>query len=141
MSFLFIFSLQRCDSLSEGQTVFNRLRDKIPALLEMDRSLLNQSYLQSFCDTLRKNPSFNILHLIVYFDLKNAVSHSDALKYMNIADISGLTPVMLAVQRENLNMVKFLVAKGASLIAVDAEKNSVFHFAAKTNSDLVEVCN
>lgn len=46
---------------------------------------------------------------------------------------------MLAVQKENVFMVRLLVGKDAALDLVDVKGNSVFHHAALTNKGLIEV--
>lgn len=58
---------------------------------------------------------------------------------MNTVDKHGRSPLMIAVQKENYYMVNFLVGKGASANGVDSKANSVYHYAALTNKDLIQV--
>ncbi len=60
-------------------------------------------------------------------------------RLINVQDSNGITPLMLAVKKENIGVVKFLVSKGASVDKFDEGQDSVFHFAAATNKDIVEV--
>ena len=46
---------------------------------------------------------------------------------------------MLAAKKENVYMIKFLVGKGANRDKLDAIDNSVFHYAAMTTKDVIEV--
>ncbi len=58
---------------------------------------------------------------------------------LNSVDHEGVTPLMLSVQKENLFMARFLVAKGAALDPADAKGDNVFHFAALKTKEVVEV--
>jgi len=56
-----------------------------------------------------------------------------------VGDSEGTTPLMLAVQKENAYMIKLLMAKKADLSPADSQGNSVYHFAAVKNKDVIEV--
>ena len=56
--------------------------------------------------------------------------------------IAGVTPLMLAVKKENLVTTKYLLGKKAATNDHDNEKNTVYHYAANTNKDIIEaVCS
>ena len=59
--------------------------------------------------------------------------------HLNSVDEEGRTPLMLAVKKQNLYIVKHLVAKGANLTCCDKKGNNVFHLAANSNKDIVMV--
>ncbi len=59
--------------------------------------------------------------------------------YLNSVDDEGRTPLMLAIKKQNIYIIKHLLAKGASKICVDKKGNTVFHYAANTNKDVVKV--
>lgn len=46
---------------------------------------------------------------------------------------------MTAIQKENIFMVRFLVAHGGSKQSVDVKGNSVYHYAAISNWDIIDV--
>lgn len=60
--------------------------------------------------------------------------------HLNTPDLlSGESPLMLAIKGQHLAIVKMLVAANASLEHLDHEANSVFHYAASTNKDIILV--
>jgi hypothetical protein len=54
-------------------------------------------------------------------------------------DVNGLTPLMLAVQKENAWMIQLLTGKLVSREAVDKKNNTVYHYAAVTSKNVIEV--
>lgn len=61
-------------------------------------------------------------------------------RHLNTPDvISGESPLQLAIKEQNLAVVRTLVAAKASLEHLDNEANSVFHYAASTNRDIIMV--
>lgn len=59
---------------------------------------------------------------------------------MNTPDTeTGETPLHLAVKFGNISIIKTLVSAKASLEHLDHQGNSVFHYAASTNKDIIMV--
>ena len=58
---------------------------------------------------------------------------------LNANDREGVTPLMLAAKKESAFMTKFLVCKGANRDKLDSSDNSVFHYAAMGNREIIEV--
>ena len=128
------------DDLAAAQSTFDRIKDKLPVLLDLDASLGSQANLQMLCDALRANPSLSALHLAVQFDLRSVVKSDELVaSLLHRRDMNGETALMTAVKKENLYMVRLLVAKKADVEAVeDVAGNSLLHLAANTNKDMVE---
>lgn len=62
------------------------------------------------------------------------------ISHINTSDAyTGLSPLQLATKYTNLPVVKSLVASGASIEHIDQEGNTVYHFAASTNRDIILV--
>lgn len=130
------FSLFRSEDRAEAETRFLILKDKLPFLCNISGSTLN--LVQKYCSVIEENPSWNICHLVVYFNLIDAVQNSMVVSQVNASDPSnGLSPLQLAVKEGNLNMIMKLLQNNASLGHLDHECNSVFHFAATTNRDVI----
>ena len=55
-------------------------------------------------------------------------------------DNTGITPLMLAVKKQNTYVLRQLVAKNANFGLIDNEKNNVMHYASFTTKDIIEVC-
>lgn len=61
-------------------------------------------------------------------------------RYLNVPDvISGISPLQLAIYDNSLNVVKALIALDVSLEHLDNEANSIFHYAAKSSSEIILV--
>ena len=50
-----------------------------------------------------------------------------------------MVPLMLAVSGMNGYMIKYLMAKDAPRDVVDKKNNSIYHYAAITNREIIEV--
>lgn len=50
-----------------------------------------------------------------------------------------MTPLLVAIKAQNLQAIKTLIGKKVSLDCVDNEANSVLHYAASTNKEIVTV--
>ena len=50
-----------------------------------------------------------------------------------------MVPLMLAVSGMNGYMIKYLMAKEAPRDVVDKKNNSIYHYAAITNREIIEV--
>jgi len=56
-------------------------------------------------------------------------------------DVTGMTPLQIAVVTENMDCIKEMVLCGACLNAVDRNGRTVFHYAARTSNDMIiHVC-
>ncbi len=53
--------------------------------------------------------------------------------------VTGLYPIHLAVKNSNLNAIKALLKSNVKLDVLDQEGNTVHHYAAATNKDIVSV--
>ena len=134
-------SLFRAETLEEAKSKFRTFQDALSLLLEIDESYCQQSYMQQACDCLRNhdnNGNFTTLHLASELDYRNVAIDPKCLKDINTKTGGGVTPLMLAVQKENKWMVEFLVSKGAKVEDLDNQGNSVFHYAAVTTKDICE---
>ncbi|XP_014284806.1 85/88 kDa calcium-independent phospholipase A2 [Halyomorpha halys] len=130
------FSLFRSEVRTEAEDRFIILKDKLPFLCNV--SSISLGVIQKYCTVLQDNPSWNICHLIVYFNLIDAVTKPEVISHINAIDpINGISPLQLAVKEGNLNMLVKLMQNSASLGHLDHEGNSVFHFAATQNRDII----
>ena len=51
----------------------------------------------------------------------------------------GITPLMLAIKKENIYMTRYLLSKKADTNIQDNKKNTIYHFAANTNKEMIEI--
>ena len=83
---------------------------------------------------------YTLLHLLVWHNFYNAVK-SIAERKLDI-DLTdgggkGVTPLMLACYRSNLEMVKLLLSAGADKSRTDSEGRTCWHFLSGTRTELV----
>jgi len=56
-------------------------------------------------------------------------------------DGTGITPLQLAVEMENVDCIREMILCGASLDTVDKSGRTVFHYAARTSNEMIiQVC-
>ena len=127
------------------------------------------SGLQKICDILNENPSWSVCHIVIqlnYLDIlakpeikrlswrftsrKSVTSFVNLFplgkkgipfcsSQINLPDPKGLYPVHLAIKNANLAALKDLLKWDAPLDVLDREGNTVHHYAAETNKDIVSV--
>lgn len=102
--------------------------------------MANLNGLQKLCDTVSEHPSWSLAHLAAHFALYESFNNSTINSYLNSSDSdTGISPLQVAVTTSNLKTVQMLVAAQCSLEHLDHEANSVFHYAATTNRDIIAV--
>ena len=58
---------------------------------------------------------------------------------MNSNDDEGVSPLQVAIKTEYVRVVTAFVQAGASLGHLDNEGNTVYHYAAGTNKEIIQV--
>jgi calcium-independent phospholipase A2 len=132
------FSLCRCLNKEDAKERFELYKFHIPIIMSIDQDLCNLSTLQQICDALKENRSLNNAHLSVQLDLKNVLAHADIEPMFNEQEKDGLTPMMIAVKKQNVYAVRYLMTKKVDLSKVDGKKNNVFHYAATAGKDIID---
>lgn len=132
------YSLQRIQDVAVAKITFQYFSQTLGILLELDPDLCVVGQLQGICDMLRLRPKLSPCHLAVMFDMRKIIERSHLLKFINAGDENEVTPLMTAIQKENIFMVRFLVAHGGSKQSVDVKGNSVYHYAAISNWDIID---
>lgn len=96
--------------------------------------------LQRLCDTIVEHPSWNIAHLAVKLQLIDCLSDQKIVDAFHCEDPhDGVSPLQLAVENENLKIIKHLLSHGAPVDHFDHNCNSTLHYAACTNKKVVMV--
>ncbi|KAK3916057.1 85/88 kDa calcium-independent phospholipase A2 [Frankliniella fusca] len=134
------FSLFRTDNLESAENKFIQLKDKIPVIADVAKETCYPAMLQKMCDALELNPGWSVAHLAAHFDLHTTFGSEEILKFMDASDPNtGLSPLLVAIQSQNLLTIRVLINKNASLEHLDHDANSVFHYAASTNKDIISI--
>lgn len=102
--------------------------------------MCNLNGLQRICDVLDEHPTWTLAHLAANFALYESFNDERINSHLNTADsATGSSPLQIAVKTSNLKTVQMLVAARCSLEHLDDNGNSVFHYAATTNKDIIAV--
>lgn len=87
-----------------------------------------------------EHPSWSLAHLAAHMGLSEAFNNSIISSHLNSSDnLTGMSPLQVAVTSNNLRTVETLVNSQGSLEHLDHDANSVFHYASSTNKDIILV--
>ncbi|KAG6446584.1 hypothetical protein O3G_MSEX004519 [Manduca sexta] len=132
-----MYSLFRSESMETAEEKFIVYKERIPIYIQITKECTVPS-LQKLCDTLSEHQSWSIAHLIAHFGYHEYFNNPVVQKYINDIDpITGATPLMVAVKTCSVRVVQSLVSLNCSLDTIDMEGNTVFHYAAASNKEII----
>ncbi|KAH0546083.1 85/88 kDa calcium-independent phospholipase A2 [Cotesia glomerata] len=132
------FSLFRSESLEVAEVRFTVYKDKVPILVQICKDLNTVARIQKLCDTLSSCPTWTLAHLAAYMALYDAFKDATVKKDLNSSDLTtGISPLQVAIQTNNLQMVALLINEHASVEHLDYTANTVYHYAAKSTKDII----
>ncbi|XP_043281433.1 85/88 kDa calcium-independent phospholipase A2 isoform X2 [Venturia canescens] len=132
------YSLFRSDNLEVAEVRFVVYKDKIPILVQICKELSNVGKIQKLCDTLADHPTWTLAHLAAHLSLYEAFNDVTVISQLNSSDAdTGVSPLQVAIQTNNLRMVQTLIAAKSSLEHLDFNANSVFHYAATSTKEII----
>ncbi|XP_076161639.1 85/88 kDa calcium-independent phospholipase A2-like isoform X2 [Ptiloglossa arizonensis] len=96
------------------------------------------SKIQKLCDTLVEHPTWTLAHLSAHFALYNAFTYAIVNSQLNSGDSqTGVSPLQVAVQTNNLRTVQMLIEAKSSLEHLDHNANTVYHYAATSTKKII----
>ncbi|XP_063980482.1 85/88 kDa calcium-independent phospholipase A2 [Diachasmimorpha longicaudata] len=132
------YSLFRANNLEVVQARFTVYQDKIPPLLEICQELCTVQRIQRICDTLSNHSDWTLAHLAAYLVLYDAFQHAIVNKELNSpAASTGISPLQVAIETNNLQMVQQLINARASREHLDWNANTVYHYAAASTKEII----
>ncbi|XP_063363554.1 85/88 kDa calcium-independent phospholipase A2 [Cydia amplana] len=132
-----MYSLFRSESQEIAEEKFIVYKERIPVYIKITKECTIAS-LQKLCDTLSEHQSWSIAHLAAHFGLHELFNDPEVQGHLNEVDpATGATPLMVAVKSCNVRMVQSLVSLQCSLDTVDLDGNTVFHYAAASNKEII----
>ncbi|XP_020288940.1 85/88 kDa calcium-independent phospholipase A2 [Pseudomyrmex gracilis] len=132
------YSLFRSATLEGAASRFTIYKDKVPVLVQLSREMCNTAKIQKLCDTLVEHPTWTLAHLAAYFALHDAFSHAVVNSQLNSGDLeTGISPLQVAIQTNNLRTVEMLIAAKSSLEHLDHDANTVYHYAATSTKEII----
>ncbi|XP_050351529.1 85/88 kDa calcium-independent phospholipase A2 [Nymphalis io] len=134
-----MYSLMRSEDLQTAEELFIVYKEKIPHYIKVTKDCSVAS-LQRICDTLTENKSWSLAHMVAHFGQHELFNDPDIQRQINEVDtFTGITPLMLSIKNANPRMVQSLVSLNSALDTLDHEGNTVLHFAAASNKDIVNI--
>ena len=105
----------------------------IPVLLEYGANILNSQDYEG--DTALMKAIYRKYETIVKLLLENGVKRAD----VNLADNSNVTPLMIASQQGNINLVKLLLKYGANKNALYSGRKAIDFVNSFFHPDIVKL--
>ncbi|XP_045766351.1 85/88 kDa calcium-independent phospholipase A2 [Maniola jurtina] len=134
-----MYSLFRSENRETCEERFIVFKERIPLYIKITKEC-TVAGLQKICDTLTEHRSWSVAHLVAHFGQHELFNDPDVQKQINEVDpATGTTPLMVAVKSGNVRMVHTLVTLKCNLDFVDIEGNTVFHYAAASNKEIINV--
>ena len=100
--------------------------------------MCNAAKIQKLCNTLMEHPTWNLAHLAAHLTLYDAFNYDVVNSQLNSSDLeTGISPLQVAIQTNNLRMVQMLIEAKASLEHLDNNRNTVYHYAATSTKDII----
>ncbi|KZC05683.1 PREDICTED: 85/88 kDa calcium-independent phospholipase A2 [Dufourea novaeangliae] len=132
------YSLYRSEDKQQAEQHFIVYKDKVPVLVQICKEMCSVGKIQKICDTLVEHPTWTLAHLAAYFALYNAFTYAVVNSQLNSGDIeTGVSPLQVAVQTNNLRTVQMLIEAKSSLEHLDHNANTVYHFAATSSKEII----
>ncbi|XP_043252441.1 85/88 kDa calcium-independent phospholipase A2 [Colletes gigas] len=132
------YSLYRSESKEDATLHFYMYKDKVPILVQICREMCNVNNIQKLCNTLEEYPSWTLAHLAAHLSLFKAFSYDAVNCQLNSGDdVTGVSPLQVAVQTNNLNIVQTLIEAKCSLEHLDNRGNTVYHYAATSTKEII----
>ncbi|XP_049706832.2 85/88 kDa calcium-independent phospholipase A2 isoform X1 [Helicoverpa armigera] len=132
-----MYSLFRAKTLESAEEKFIVYKERIPIFIKITKEC-TVAILQKLCDTLSEHQSWTIAHMVAHFGLSELFNDPEVQKHIDSIDpLTGATPLMVAVKSCNVRMVQSLVSLNSSLDVIDLEGNTVFHYAAASNKEII----
>ncbi|CAH2245451.1 jg8709 [Pararge aegeria aegeria] len=134
-----MYSLFRSENREACEERFIVYKERIPLYVKITKEC-TVAGLQKLCDTLTEHQSWSVAHLVAHFGQYELFNDPEVQKQIDEIDpATGTTPLMVAVKSGNVRMVQSLVLLNCSLEIVDNEGNTVFHYAAASNKEIINV--
>ena len=132
------YSLYRSDDKEQAEVHFLMYTEKIPVLVQICREMCNVNKIQKLCNTLVMHPTWTLAHLAAHFSLHNAFAHAIVNCHLNSGDEqTGISPLQVAVQTNNLRTVQMLIEAKSFLEHIDNNGNTVYHYAATSTKEII----
>lgn len=136
------FSLSRITSENEAKEMFARFNHKLALNLDVfGKEIMDVECLQKLTDAIRLHENYNLAHLSTVVCVLSLFKKDAVKSLINEADKETKeTALFLVVEQENVDLIRAMLAVGASLDVLDIDGNSIYHKAAKAkNCEIIKI--
>lgn len=132
----FIFSLVRIKTNEDAEKMFPHYCHLVNSLFPYIGSSCSKMVqtLQEMVNCCETNPDYFSSHVAVALGLADAITSKNLRLMASInqrTQSEGITPLMLAIQKDSIPMIKILLSHGASIRSLDSVGNTILHYACR----------
>ncbi|KAI4470247.1 calcium-independent phospholipase a2 [Holotrichia oblita] len=136
------YRLSQTDNIFDAQIKFIYLEKEIVPLINAvtaKKIAINLETFRSIIDTYNNNPTWSRMHLAAHFDYCQLFDCDSMEDVLDKPDEAGMTPLLVAITRNNLKSIEALVQKNCFIYHKDLNKNTIFHHAATSAPEILTI--
>lgn len=132
------YSLFRTVDKPEAIGLFLLLKQVLPIFLACTPELITRDNLQELCNVTRKKPNWTAAHIAAHLGWIDCFKHEVIAKQINdVCPETLVSPLHVAVECQMLTLIQFLVNLDARIDFCDKKGDTIYHYAAVTNPDII----
>ena len=135
-----VYSLCRSDRFTTDLHL-NISKQILPLILQISPELCSLPRLQELWTLITSNPNWSAVHVAAHFGIQEALENATMLELASYKEQStGMTPALVAAKQGRVEFIKAMTssARNISFQDLDAQGNSLYHYAAQSNRETVE---
>ncbi|XP_035230665.1 85/88 kDa calcium-independent phospholipase A2-like isoform X2 [Stegodyphus dumicola] len=135
------YSIYRTNDEIAGQLLFCKFREKLPLLVQCVPEIGTSKFiLQNVSQLIREKPTWTAAHIAAHFGYTECFKNKTIQSQINdVCEDTLMTPLHVAVKAQQIFSVMCLVDLDARLDILDVNEETVFHYAATTTKDIIQV--
>uniref|UniRef100_A0A8R1IDJ3 ANK_REP_REGION domain-containing protein n=1 Tax=Caenorhabditis japonica TaxID=281687 RepID=A0A8R1IDJ3_CAEJA len=139
----YVMSLFRSHQLAEVVALCERCRENPELFRVFPRNVNIKEYLHLIFNELRDNMTWKSVHisakigLIEYFE--NLPTQKIEKNFNSIVQPEGLSPLMIAIQYDQIDTVKWMLEHDADINCLNSEGGNVLHVAATSSGEMIKL--
>ncbi|XP_074604466.1 85/88 kDa calcium-independent phospholipase A2-like [Brevipalpus obovatus] len=134
----YIFSLLRMKTIEGAERIFPHYCHIVNSLFNYIGTSCTKiaQTLQETVNCCEANPDYFSSHVAVALGITDAITSKNPRLMASInqrTQSEGITPLMLAIQKDSIPMIKILLSHGASIRSLDSVGNTILHYACRAS--------
>ncbi|XP_054724594.1 85/88 kDa calcium-independent phospholipase A2-like isoform X2 [Uloborus diversus] len=135
------FSIHRTGDENACKELFAHFQEKLPLLIHWVPDIgTSKNTLQNIVQVIRENPSWTVAHIAAHFGYTACFKDEVVQSQINmICSEKLMTPLHIAVKARQIAAVNAILELDPRLDITDISGETVFHYAARTSKDIIQV--